>query len=148
MGFWFLFMCIMYLRMYVSGIRGMFIGACIRQRHVCISRHISDIGMYVSLDMYQTEACMYLSTCIRQRHVSRACMYQYQYMSEAPQHGAARHSTATRNISDLWRPCSHHHQLRLSWMDCLGVDWHPCASKQARIVRIALCEQWGSPRSL
>ena len=23
----------------------------------------------------------------------------------------------------------------------MGVDWHPCASKQAQIVRIALCEQ-------
>ena len=44
--------------------------------------YLSDRGMYVSLDMYQTEACMYLSTCMRQRHVSRACMYQYQYMSE------------------------------------------------------------------
>lgn len=58
----------------------------------------------------------------------------------APQQGAARRST-TRNLSGLWRPCSHQQQLRLSWMDSMGVDWHPCASKQAQIVRIALCEQ-------
>ena len=58
----------------------------------------------------------------------------------APEHGAARRST-TRTLSGLWRPCSHQQQLRLSWMDSMGVGWHPCASKQAQIVRIALCEQ-------
>jgi len=58
----------------------------------------------------------------------------------APEHAVAQRRT-TRSRPDLRRPRSHHHQLRLSWMDNMGVDWHPCASKQAQIVRIALCEQ-------
>ena len=58
----------------------------------------------------------------------------------APAHAAALRSP-TRTRSDLQVHLHHHQQLSLSWMDCMGVDWSPCASKQGQIVRIALREQ-------
>ncbi len=39
------------------------------------------------------------------------------------------------------RPCRSQQQLPWPWMDRIVIDWHPCASKQARIVRFALREQ-------
>ena len=43
--------------------------------------------------------------------------------------------------SDRGRSCSTQQHLRLFRMDTMDVDCHPCASKQARIVKFACREQ-------
>ncbi len=56
----------------------------------------------------------------------------------------ARRSAAQphpNKIGPAGAPASPPAALSLSWMDCMGVDWPPCASKQGQIVRIALREQ-------
>ena len=47
----------------------------------------------------------------------------------------------SRPKSDRGRSCSTQQQLRLFRMDTMDVDCHPCASKQARIVKFACREQ-------
>ena len=50
-------------------------------------------------------------------------------------------SSISRPKSDRGRSCSTQQQLRLFMMDTMDVDCHPCASKQARIVKFACREQ-------
>ena len=52
----------------------------------------------------------------------------------------------SRPKSDRGRSCSTQQQLCLFKMDTMGVDCHPCASKQVQNVRFARREQeWAGP---
>ena len=50
-------------------------------------------------------------------------------------------ASTSRPKSDRGRSCSTQQQLRLFKMDTMGVDCHPCASKQVQNVRFARREQ-------
>ena len=60
--------------------------------------------------------------------------------ARAPASGLDDGSTSLPG-SDRGRSCSTQQHLRLFRMDTMDVDCHPCASKQARIVKFACREQ-------
>ena len=61
--------------------------------------------------------------------------------ARAPTSSGLERASTSRPKSDRGRSCSTQQQLRLFKMDTMGVDCHPCASKQVQNVRFARREQ-------